>query len=245
MLLFNANFLPLCCGSFCLSFWLFFFFFLIFFFFFLFFFPLLKTLLPFPLPSLFFFFFNFLFLLSLSASLSEYPSSISSPFPDLIQVQTLNEQEWERMQQANVLANVAQAFESDMDASDLEEDRETIFSSVDLLSPGGQADAQTLALMLQEQLDAINNEIRYQQLHGAPKPYLFKATTVDYFYCPVIYFNVFSNDQLVVWSVKCKTMLKNVDKCSDEILKSVVLSTTWRYLVYFHRKNTKSCNQRI
>lgn len=64
------------------------------------------------------------------------------------------------MQQANVLANVAQAFESDMDASDLEEDRETIFSSVDLLSPGGQADAQTLALMLQEQLDAINNEIR-------------------------------------------------------------------------------------
>lgn len=78
-------------------------------------------------------------------------------------VQTLNEQEWERMQQANVLANVAQAFESDMDASDIEDDRETIFSSVDLLSPGGQADAQTLALMLQEQLDAINNEIRMIQ----------------------------------------------------------------------------------
>uniref|UniRef100_A0AAX7U1U5 SAM domain-containing protein n=1 Tax=Astatotilapia calliptera TaxID=8154 RepID=A0AAX7U1U5_ASTCA len=71
--------------------------------------------------------------------------------------------EWERMQQANVLANVAQAFESDMDASDLEEDRETVFSSVDLLSPAGQADAQTLALMLQEQLDAINNEIRMIQ----------------------------------------------------------------------------------
>ncbi|XP_068995698.1 liprin-alpha-1 isoform X1 [Embiotoca jacksoni] len=78
-------------------------------------------------------------------------------------VQTLNEQEWERMQQANVLANVAQAFESDMDASDLEEDQETMFSSVDLLSPAGQADAQTLALMLQEQLDAINNEIRMIQ----------------------------------------------------------------------------------
>ncbi|XP_075934758.1 liprin-alpha-1 isoform X6 [Anarhichas minor] len=78
-------------------------------------------------------------------------------------VQTLNEQEWERMQQANVLANVAQAFESDMDASDLEDDRETMFSSVDMLSPGGQADAQTLALMLQEQLDAINNEIRMIQ----------------------------------------------------------------------------------
>ncbi|CAL9702101.1 unnamed protein product [Knipowitschia caucasica] len=78
-------------------------------------------------------------------------------------VQTLNEQEWERMQQANVLANVAQAFESDMDASDLEEDRDALFSSVDMLSPAGQADAQTLALMLQEQLDAINNEIRMIQ----------------------------------------------------------------------------------
>uniref|UniRef100_A0A673X1E3 PTPRF interacting protein alpha 1 n=1 Tax=Salmo trutta TaxID=8032 RepID=A0A673X1E3_SALTR len=65
---------------------------------------------------------------------------------------------------ANVLANVAQAFESDLDTSDLEDDeRETIFSSVDLLSPAGQADAQTLALMLQEQLDAINNEIRMIQ----------------------------------------------------------------------------------
>ncbi|XP_055770182.1 liprin-alpha-1-like isoform X12 [Salvelinus fontinalis] len=79
-------------------------------------------------------------------------------------VQTLNEQEWERVQQANVLANVAQAFESDLDTSDLEDDeRETIFSSVDPLSPAGQADAQTLALMLQEQLDAINNEIRMIQ----------------------------------------------------------------------------------
>uniref|UniRef100_A0A8C4SRP3 PTPRF interacting protein alpha 1 n=1 Tax=Erpetoichthys calabaricus TaxID=27687 RepID=A0A8C4SRP3_ERPCA len=78
-------------------------------------------------------------------------------------VQTLNEQEWERVQQANVLANVAQAFESDVDMSDVEDDRETIFSSVDLLSPSGQADAQTLAMMLQEQLDAINNEIRMIQ----------------------------------------------------------------------------------
>ncbi|XP_058859016.1 liprin-alpha-1-like isoform X11 [Acipenser ruthenus] len=78
-------------------------------------------------------------------------------------VQTLNEQEWERVQQANVLANVAQAFESDVDVSDVEDDRETVFSSVDLLSPSGQADAQTLAMMLQEQLDAINNEIRMIQ----------------------------------------------------------------------------------
>ncbi|XP_041074319.1 liprin-alpha-1-like isoform X3 [Polyodon spathula] len=76
---------------------------------------------------------------------------------------TLNEQEWERVQQANVLANVAQAFESDVDVSDVEDDRETVFSSVDLMSPSGQADAQTLAMMLQEQLDAINNEIRMIQ----------------------------------------------------------------------------------
>ncbi|KAH0620813.1 hypothetical protein JD844_021597 [Phrynosoma platyrhinos] len=80
-------------------------------------------------------------------------------------VQTLNEQDWERAQQASVLANVAQAFESDADISDGEDDRETIFSSVDLLSPSGQADAQTLAMMLQEQLDAINKEIRFDWIH--------------------------------------------------------------------------------
>ncbi|XP_059255107.1 liprin-alpha-1 isoform X7 [Mustela nigripes] len=78
-------------------------------------------------------------------------------------VQTLNEQDWERAQQASVLANVAQAFESDVDVSDGEDDRDTLFSSAALLSPGGQADAQTLAMMLQEQLDAINKEIRLIQ----------------------------------------------------------------------------------
>ncbi|XP_054426733.1 liprin-alpha-1 isoform X2 [Pteronotus mesoamericanus] len=78
-------------------------------------------------------------------------------------VQTLNEQDWEREQQASVLANVAQAFESDADLSDGEDDRDALFSSSALLSPSGQADAQTLALMLQEQLDAINREIRLIQ----------------------------------------------------------------------------------
>lgn len=74
------------------------------------------------------------------------------------QVNTLNEQEWEKLQQAHVLANVQQAF----DASDTEgtDDNESLFGAVDLLSPSGHTDAQTLALMLQEQLDAINNEIR-------------------------------------------------------------------------------------
>jgi len=78
-------------------------------------------------------------------------------------VQTLNEQDWERAQQASVLANVAQAFESDVDVSDGEDDRDALFSSAALLSPSGQADAQTLAMMLQEQLDAINKEIRLIQ----------------------------------------------------------------------------------
>ncbi|KAB0401100.1 hypothetical protein E2I00_019567, partial [Balaenoptera physalus] len=83
--------------------------------------------------------------------------------PHLGSVQTLNEQDWERAQQASVLASVAQAFESDADVSDGEGDRDTLFSSATLLSPSGQADAQTLAMMLQEQLDAINKEIRLIQ----------------------------------------------------------------------------------
>ncbi|XP_062937785.1 LOW QUALITY PROTEIN: liprin-alpha-1-like [Cynocephalus volans] len=74
-------------------------------------------------------------------------------------VQTLNEQDWERAQQAGVSANVAQAFESDVDVSDGKDDGDTLLSSVDLSSPSGQADAQTLTMTLQEQLDAINREI--------------------------------------------------------------------------------------
>ena len=72
------------------------------------------------------------------------------------QVRTLAEQEWEKLQQAHVLANVQQAF----DVSDAEaDDSESLFSAADMLSPSGHTDAQTLAMMLQEQLDAINNEI--------------------------------------------------------------------------------------
>ena len=76
-----------------------------------------------------------------------------------LQVNTLNEQEWEKLQQAHVLANVAHAF----DASDTEgtDDSESLFGNMDMLSPSGHTGAQTLAIMLQEQLDAINNEIRY------------------------------------------------------------------------------------
>ncbi|KAF0879541.1 LIPA1 protein, partial [Crocuta crocuta] len=92
-----------------------------------------------------------------AAALRDEPSKARIP------VQTLNEQDWERAQQASVLANVAQAFESDVDVSDGEDDGDALFSPAALLSPGGQADAQTLAMMLQEQLDAINKEIRLIQ----------------------------------------------------------------------------------
>ncbi|KAG9333727.1 hypothetical protein JZ751_010624 [Albula glossodonta] len=74
---------------------------------------------------------------------------------------SLGEHEW-RSQQLGLLGS--HHFESDTEMSDIDDDdRETIFSSMDLLSPGGHSDAQTLAMMLQEQLDAINKEIRLIQ----------------------------------------------------------------------------------
>ncbi|XP_037741042.1 liprin-alpha-4 isoform X4 [Chelonia mydas] len=72
--------------------------------------------------------------------------------------------DWEQAQPGGVLATVSHAFDSDPEISDVEEDdREALFSSMDVLSPSGHSDAQTLAIMLQEQLDAINEEIRMIQ----------------------------------------------------------------------------------
>ncbi|XP_062931494.1 liprin-alpha-2 isoform X2 [Cynocephalus volans] len=77
-------------------------------------------------------------------------------------VKSLGDHEWSRTQQIGVLSS--HPFESDTEMSDIDDDdRETIFSSMDLLSPSGHSDAQTLAMMLQEQLDAINKEIRLIQ----------------------------------------------------------------------------------
>lgn len=74
---------------------------------------------------------------------------------------SMAEQEWEKiqhMQQAHVMVN---HFVDGLDGGD---DAESLFSTAELLSPTGtgHTDAQTLAMMLQEQLDAINNEIRYR-----------------------------------------------------------------------------------
>lgn len=81
-------------------------------------------------------------------------------------------QDWEQAQASGVLATGPPAFDSDPDISDVDEDdRETLFSSMDVLSPGGHSDAQTLAMMLQEQLDAINEEIRYGHGQNPPLPY--------------------------------------------------------------------------
>uniref|UniRef100_A0A7N6FC78 SAM domain-containing protein n=1 Tax=Anabas testudineus TaxID=64144 RepID=A0A7N6FC78_ANATE len=78
-----------------------------------------------------------------------------------VQAKSLGEHEW-RTQQLGVLGG--HHFESDTEMSDIDDDdRETLFSSMDLLSPSGHSDAQTLAMMLQEQLDAINKEIRLIQ----------------------------------------------------------------------------------
>ena len=84
-------------------------------------------------------------------------------------MQTPKEQDWEHTQQASVLADVAQAFKSDVGMSDGEGDRVTLFSLATQLSPSGQADAKTLTVLLQEQLDAINEEIWWVIANSGPQ----------------------------------------------------------------------------
>ncbi|XP_055643040.1 liprin-alpha-1 isoform X2 [Toxorhynchites rutilus septentrionalis] len=68
----------------------------------------------------------------------------------------LSEQDWSKLQQMSGVPN----FESGTVDAD---DTDSLFSAAEIISPSGHTDAQTLALMLQEQLDAINNEIRLIQ----------------------------------------------------------------------------------
>ncbi|MXQ98468.1 hypothetical protein E5288_WYG009455 [Bos mutus] len=87
------------------------------------------------------------------------PCEAPAPSHCAPEMHTLKEQDWEHAQQASVLADVTQAFQSDEGMSDDEGNRVTFFSSVAQLSPSRQADAETLTVMLQEQLDTINEEI--------------------------------------------------------------------------------------
>ncbi|XP_069095106.1 liprin-alpha-4 isoform X2 [Pleurodeles waltl] len=72
--------------------------------------------------------------------------------------------DWDQTPPASVITSVVH-FDSDPELSDIDDDdeRDTVFGSVDMISPSGHSDAQTLAMMLQEQLDAINEEIRMIQ----------------------------------------------------------------------------------
>lgn len=76
------------------------------------------------------------------------------------------------MQQAHVLANVQHAFDSSLDVTvggfhtgggGGDGHGGMVAYEDGLISPSGQTDAQSLAIMLQEQLDAINHEIRMIQ----------------------------------------------------------------------------------
>ncbi|XP_043657346.1 liprin-alpha-1 isoform X3 [Drosophila teissieri] len=76
-------------------------------------------------------------------------------------VRSMAEQEWEKMQQA---AHAQQQAYELANAADCD-DADVLYAAAtaDMMSPSGHTDAQTLAMMLQEQLDAINNEIRLIQ----------------------------------------------------------------------------------
>ncbi|XP_033248457.1 liprin-alpha-1 isoform X2 [Drosophila miranda] len=75
---------------------------------------------------------------------------------------SMAEQEWEKLQQAAHAHQ--QAYELVTSAQDCD-DADVLYAAAtaDMMSPSGHTDAQTLAMMLQEQLDAINNEIRLIQ----------------------------------------------------------------------------------
>ncbi|XP_034474925.1 liprin-alpha-1 isoform X2 [Drosophila innubila] len=77
---------------------------------------------------------------------------------------SMAEQEWEKLQMQQVAHAQQQAYELVASVADCD-DGDALYAAAtaDMMSPSGHTDAQTLAMMLQEQLDAINNEIRLIQ----------------------------------------------------------------------------------
>ncbi|KAH8376802.1 hypothetical protein KR093_001432 [Drosophila rubida] len=77
---------------------------------------------------------------------------------------SMAEQEWEKLQMQQVAHAQQQAYELVASVADCDEnDALYAAATAEMMSPSGHTDAQTLAMMLQEQLDAINNEIRLIQ----------------------------------------------------------------------------------
>ena len=102
-----------------------------------------------------------------SQGVSTINQGMITPQPNLLQpgpttTHTLPQDNWaSHIQAVNVPQNNTgnkSSFDSYGGQEGDVEDNDSIFT--DVLSPSGHADAQTLACMLQEQLDAINNEIR-------------------------------------------------------------------------------------
>ncbi|XP_036278961.1 liprin-alpha-4 isoform X3 [Pipistrellus kuhlii] len=95
-----------------------------------------------------------------------FPLSVAAPgLRRRFSLREESAKDWERSSLPGMLAPAAvPAFDSDLEISDADEDGPGgLVGSTDVVSPGGHSDAQTLAMMLQEQLDAINEEIRMIQ----------------------------------------------------------------------------------